>query len=287
MQEQVHLGQHVGQRLGLAAEDALLLQDLHIRHGLALLFQVAVGFGQEAARAAGRVENDFAEAGIGDFDHEADDRPGRVELARIAGRVPHLAEHGFVEMAEGMDFFRRVEVDAVDQIDDIAEQIAGNHAVLDAAEDVGDHVAAAIAVLPLQGPEVGEQPRPLLAVRPHGLVVVDELDEFVAGDAVLLGGPIPPAIGRFDGRAVLLAADCRPRFLDLLQVVKELEEHDPGEHRQAVEVAVEPLVLPHDVAGRLDEAAELLGRGLGCFRFLVALAWVAWFYRTPTCLPRG
>jgi hypothetical protein len=44
-------------------------------------------------------------------------------------------------------------------------------------------------------------------------------------------------------------------------VVEELEEHDPGEHRQAVEVAVEALVLAHDVAGRLDEAAQTLGGG--------------------------
>ena len=53
------------------------------------------------------------------------------------------------------------------------------------------------------------------------------------------------------------AASCLPL---LLQVVQELEEHDPGEHRQAVEVAVQPLVLAHDVAGGLDEAAEATGR---------------------------
>ena len=42
-------------------------------------------------------------------------------------------------------------------------------------------------------------------------------------------------------------------FAVLLDVVEELEEHDPGEQRQTVEVAVEPLVLAHDVAGGLDE----------------------------------
>jgi hypothetical protein len=129
---------------------------------------------------------------------------------------------------------------------------------------------------PLQGPQAGEQPGALAAVGPDRLVVVDEFDQFVAGDAVLLGGPIPPAIGRSDGRAVALAADGRPRFLDLLQVVEEFstKEHDPGEHRQAVEVAVQSLVFPHDVAGRLDEAAELLGRGLGCVGFFGLLGHV-------------
>jgi hypothetical protein len=53
-------------------------------------------------------------------------------------------------------------------------------------------------------------------------------------------------------------------------VVEELEEHDPGEHGQPVQVAVESLVLPHDVAGGLDEAPEPLGgrEGEGILRFL-------------------
>ena len=161
------------------------------------------------------------------------------------------------------------------------DEVLGDHAVLDAAKDVGDHVAAAVAVATLQGPQAGEQPCALLAVGPHRLVVVDELDEFVAGDAVLLCGPVSPAIGRLDGRAVAFAGDGFALVSShLLQVVEELEEHDPGEHRQAVEVAVEALVLPHDVAGRLDEAAQLLGRGLG----LVGLLGLLW---ALICRPRS
>jgi hypothetical protein len=55
-------------------------------------------------------------------------------------------------------------------------------------------------------------------------------------------------------------------FANLLVVVQELEEHDPCEHGQAVEVAVESLVLAHDVAGGLDEGAETLGGGEGLIR---------------------
>ena len=84
----------------------------------------------------------------------------------------------------------------------------------------------------------------------------------------VVGRPVAPAVGRLDGRA---EASCPRSFAsssrDLLHVVQELQEHDPGEHRQAVEVAVEALVLAHDVAAGLDEAAELLGGGLGGCRF--------------------
>ena len=67
-----------------------------------------------------------------------------------------------------------------------------------------------------------------------------------------------------------LPASAASVLADLLQVVEELQEHDPGEHRQAVEVAVQALVLAHDVAAGLDEAAEPLGRGTGgCSAFVV------------------
>ena len=57
----------------------------------------------------------------------------------------------------------------------------------------------------------------------------------------------------------------------LLHVVQELEEHDPGEHRQAIEIAIEPLILAHDVTRGLDDAAQLLRRGFGSFFLLVLL----------------
>jgi hypothetical protein len=65
--------------------------------------------------------------------------------------------------------------------------------------------------------------------------------------------PIAPAIRRFERGTETLAG--HPRFLlgHLLDVVKELEKHDPGEHRQPVEIAVEPFVLAHDVAAGLDD----------------------------------
>jgi hypothetical protein len=45
------------------------------------------------------------------------------------------------------------------------------------------------------------------------------------------------------------------------EIVEKFLEHDPGEHREAVEVAVETLVFAHDVARGLQEGAEALGGG--------------------------
>ena len=63
---------------------------------------------------------------------------------------------------------------------------------------------------------------------------------------------------------------CASCSRDLLHVVEELQEHDPGEHRQAVEVAVEPLVLAHDVAADFDDGRKPLGGGQGLRRLRFA-----------------
>jgi len=47
--------------------------------------------------------------------------------------------------------------------------------------------------------------------------------------------------------------------MDILKVIKELEEHDPRQHRETVNVTVQSLVFPHDVPCGLDEAPKLLG----------------------------
>jgi hypothetical protein len=110
-------------------------------------------------------------------------------------------------------------------------------------------------------PEVREKPGPFLPVRSHGLFVVHERDQFLAGNAVFLGRPVPPAIRRLDGGFELLARHRGFLLPDLFHVVQELEEHDPGEHGQAIQVTVQALVFAHHVARGLDEAAELLGGG--------------------------
>ena len=102
--------------------------------------------------------------------------------------------------------------------------------------------------------------------------LLTKADQFVAGDAVCLRRPVAPAVRRLERGPKRLAGQLALPARDLLHVVQELQEHDPGEHRQAVEVAVEPLVLAHDVAGGLDDGGQAAGRWseVGCsFSLLV------------------
>ncbi len=113
-----------------------------------------------------------------------------------------------------------------------------------------------------------EQAGAALAVGADGFIVVDLADEIVAGDAVGLGGPVAPAVGRLDGGLEFVAGELGFGLALDFEIVEELEEHDPGQHRQAVEVAVEALVLAHDVARGFQEGAEGLRGGGGDFGLL-------------------
>ena len=62
VEEEIHLPEQVGQRLGLAAVEGGLLQRAVLLHGLALGAQVLERFDQEAAGAGGGVEHALAEA---------------------------------------------------------------------------------------------------------------------------------------------------------------------------------------------------------------------------------
>ena len=254
VQQQVHLAEQIRQRLGLAAEEAFSCKTLRSA-------TVLTCFGQGGLNASTR-KPPVPQAGSSTVsprrgsvtgDHEAHDGARRVELAGIARRIAHLAEHGFVERAERVQLVAGGEMDAVELVDDVAQQVAADHAVLHAAKHGGDDIAPVVAVGTGQRAQIAEQARALLAVGPGGFLVVDEGEQFVAGDAIGLGRPIAPAIRRFDGGLELFRGELGLALALKFQVIEEFQEHDPGEHRQPVKVAIQPLVLAHDVARGLDK----------------------------------
>src|SRR5262245_58416382 len=130
-------------------------------------------------------------------------------------------------------------------IDHIAKQIAALHAAIDALEDRGDHIAPVVTVRAGQATQVSKQPCRLLSVGPARLILIDETDKFIAGDALGVGGPVAPAVRRIDGRAEPLPSKLRLLLALQLKVVEKLQEHDPGEEWQAIKIAIQAFVLSH------------------------------------------
>ena len=152
-------------------------------------------------------------------------------------------------------------MDAADLFVDIAQQVAAPYAVIHTLEHRGDHIAPVIAFRARQPEQVAEQPRALRPIGPRRLFVIDESEQFIASHALRIRRPIPPAIRRLNRRLELL-----PRQLCLLlalklQVIEELQKHDPRQQRQPIQIAIQPLVLSHDVPRGLEQRAEGLGGG--------------------------
>jgi hypothetical protein len=174
VQQQVHLAEQIRQRLRLAPDETLFLQDLAVGHGLHLPAQMIERLDEKAARAARRVEHHFAQARVSNGDHEAHHRARRVELAGIARRIAHLAQHRFVERAERVQLIVGGEVNAVELVDDVAQQVAAHHPVLHAAKHRGDHVTPIVAIGTGELAQITKETFALRAIRPRRLFVVDK-----------------------------------------------------------------------------------------------------------------
>jgi hypothetical protein len=260
VQQQVHLAEQIRQRLRLAPDETLFLQDLAVGHGLHLLAQMIERLDEKPARAARRVEHHFAQARVGDRDHEAHHRARRVELAGIARGIAHLAQHRFVERAKGSPNYE-VRVPKFSRFDIRHSKFvipSAHHPVLHPAKHRGDHVAPIVAIGTGELAQITKEALASLGGTPqgvgqHSLFVVDKGQKFIARDALRICRPIAPAIRRFDGRLELLPRELRLLRALQLQIIKEFEEHNPREHRQPVQVAIQPLVLAHDVACGFQE----------------------------------
>ena len=115
----------------------LVLDRLHVA-----LAHVADGAGEEAAGAAGGVEQDLAGLGIDAVDHERGDGARRVVLAGVAGAL-QVVQDLLVDVAEVLALGQVVEVDVVDLVDDLPHELAGLHVVVGVLEHVA-HDAAAV-----------------------------------------------------------------------------------------------------------------------------------------------
>ncbi len=152
-------------------------------------------------------------------------------------------------MREREDLVLRLEVDPVHQVEHIPEQVAAQHAVVGLFEQLGD----------LQ---------PLIASREvaqgRQQVVIDKLDQVLASGALVgIRGPVTPAVGCRDDWLIGLVRHDGILLAPALQVIVAFQEQHPGELRQAVQVAVQPGVLAHDVPRGFDQGGELGTRAGG------------------------
>ena len=271
VEDEVSEAEHVGDGFVFPAGDGFLEDRLVIK-GVDFLFpDVVDGGAEESAGASGGIEYLLAQLGRGHLGHQLGDGPGRVVFALVPG-VAQLDEDGLVDGAEDVAVFAVVEVEAVELVDDLAHGVAGLHVVVQAFKHLADDSGALWGGGGLERLQVGEQ-------TVGG--VVDEKEEFFAGDALGIRRPAAPLEFFRDDGLVALADE----FEFLVLVVDDLQEQHPAELLQALGVAGDSLVfVPHDVADVLDDGGDVghLIRQIGRVR----RSGNGWRHRRRACLRR-
>jgi hypothetical protein len=161
---------------------------------------------QEAAGAAGGIEQDFAGARVDPVHHEGGDGARGVILARIAGRL-QVIQDLLVDVAEVLALGQIVEIDGVDLVHDLPHELAGLHVVVCVLENVFDH-AAAVARLG-RGGEILQRLEQL---------AIDEGEQLLAGCAFRVRRPDAPLVLLGDRRAVVAVQ----QFQFLVLVIDDL-----------------------------------------------------------------
>ena len=151
--------------------------------------------------------------------------------------------------------FGAAEVELVDDLERVAEGVAGAELVDDLGEDLADLVVEGVRVVGAISEllEVGEE------------LAVDEVDQVVAGqrgvvvELAVLGlrrGPGLPAVGLGDDRRVVLPSSSASSRRSLLEIVEVLEEQQPRGLLGIVELGREPLIVPHDPVYVVESVLE-------------------------------
>ena len=243
VEDEIGEAEDIGDGLQLPARDGFLEDGFIVERADFLFADVINGSAEKAACAGGGVEDFFAEPGRGHLRHELGDGAGRVVFALVS-RIAQLDEDGLIDSAEDMAVVAVVEVEAVELVDDLPQLVAGLHVVIRAIEDFLHEGGALRGVGSFEILERGEE-----AV--GGMV--DEEDEFLAGDTFGVSSPVPPLeLLRDDG--LVAVAD---EFEFLVFVVENFQEEEPAELLQPLGIAGDAAILPHDVPDIFDDRGDV------------------------------
>ena len=154
---------------------------------------------------------------------------------------------------------------AANLVDNITQEIPAPHAIIYPRRRWRSHHADHPRWHWLR-PQVSEKPEALRAIRAHTSSLITKAR---SSSPVTPSGLAAQSRHRYGGS---IAAGTSSRRVPLhvratLQIIKELQKHDPREHRQAIEVAVRPLSLRMMSRADLMRLPSCWAGGKGPFTF--------------------
>ena len=222
VQDHVHDPDDIGEALFLLPVEGFGLQGLEVRGRQIVGAHVVVSFAEEARRADRAIIDRLADPGIGDADHGADQRAGRVVFATVAPGVAHAADTGFVKLRQFVPFGLGVEGQAVHLLQHVAQDVAGPELVAQFGEDLADLVLDGLR--PGRGLPEGGKVREQVLIDEPDQVVADARRVVVKPAVLAWCGPLVPAEGAVDDRRVIVAIKfgaVLPFGFEVVQVFQE------------------------------------------------------------------
>ena len=125
----------------------------------------------------------------------------------------------------------------------VAQEITVDHSVDRSFENGRNHITSVAAVASREAAQVSEKPEAAGAIWQNCLFIIHERNQFITSDSRRIRRPIPPAIGRIDCPLKFFSCKFRFFFTLELQIIEKLQKHDPSQHRQPIQIAIQPLVF--------------------------------------------
>ena len=145
-----------------------------------------------------------------------------------------------------LTFAQVVEVDLVDPVHHLAYQLAGFHVVVGILENGLDDAAA-----------ISARPCGVKSFQSREQAVVDEGEQFFAGNSLGIGRPSPPLKFSWDRRRVIILH----QFQFLVLIVDDFEKEHPAELADALGIPIDTGVFAHDVLYGFNYVADGHGSG--------------------------
>ena len=242
VEQQIRDGQHIGKLLLLNAVGGAKPR-LAVGGGFFLLLQFPQPTDDEPARTAGEIRHAFAELRRDHLRHEVGDGAGRVKFARASGGL-QLLQDRFVNVAEGVDILVAGQVDSLDDVHDLPKQHAVFHILVRVLEDALDDA--------LFRGHIGRDGKFLQRLEK----LVHEGKQLVARQRVpsIVGfRPVPPAVFLGNDGSIAVVVTFPFFFLGVI----DLEEQHPDDLLDALGVAVDAGIVPHDVPQFFDQTVQI------------------------------
>ena len=174
MEDHIHRGDDVGERLDLSSIECLFLEDIIICYRTIRVSgsEISECLTEESCRATRTIIDRLTDMWIEYLHDRTDKRARGIVLTAIASCIPHILYTSLIEMREFVFLSTRLEVESIHEREDLTEIVATRDTILEFREYLSDLIFDRLRVLSIMTKilQVGKE------------LLIDEVDEIFSDE---------------------------------------------------------------------------------------------------------